>query len=50
MQRIELCEERECAEVESFLADRLYEFNSQATGYFDGKLIGSTSKPAPNRL
>src|SRR5262245_32696095 len=29
-----------CAELGSFLADRIYEFNASATGYFDGLLIG----------
>jgi len=34
-----LLSEAECPELESFLADRIYEFNSQATGYLDGKLL-----------
>jgi ribosomal protein S18 acetylase RimI-like enzyme len=37
---IELCDESECHELEAFLVDRIYEFNAQATGYFDGKLVG----------
>lgn len=37
---VEFCDENECAEVEAFLVERIYEFNSQATGYFDGKLLG----------
>ncbi|WP_136420063.1 GNAT family N-acetyltransferase [Herbaspirillum sp. ST 5-3] len=37
---VELCDEKECVEVEAFLVERIYEFNSQATGYFDGKLLG----------
>lgn len=36
---VALLSEAECPELESFLADRIYEFNSQATGYFDGKLL-----------
>ena len=39
--RIELCEEDdECLELEAFLIDRVHEFNAQATGYFDARLIG----------
>ena len=30
----------ECGELGSFLADRIYEFNANATGYFDGRLLG----------
>jgi len=37
---IELCDERECEQLEAFLVERIYEFNAQATGYFDGRLIG----------
>lgn len=37
---IELYSEDECHELEAFLVDRIHEFNSQATGYFDGRLIG----------
>ena len=29
----------ECEELGAFLADRIYEFNSKATGYFDGMLL-----------
>lgn len=36
---IEFHDESECAEIESFLADRIYEFNAAATGYFDGRLL-----------
>lgn len=31
-----------CQELESFLADRIYEFNSEATGYQDGRPLGLT--------
>ncbi|HEY8084721.1 MAG TPA: GNAT family N-acetyltransferase [Methylophilaceae bacterium] len=41
-QIIPMLEEAECQALESFLADRIYEFNSSATGYFDGKLIGGS--------
>lgn len=37
---IELCHESECQKLEAFLADRVYEFNARATGYFDGRLVG----------
>ena len=33
-------DERECERLEAFLVERIYEFNAQATGYFDGRLIG----------
>ena len=29
----------ECEEFGAFLADRIYEFNAKATGYFDGMLL-----------
>ena len=38
--RIEFCDEVECQELEAFLVERIYEFNAQATGYDDGRLIG----------
>lgn len=34
-----LSTERECEELGSFLADRIYEFNAKATGYSDGLLL-----------
>jgi GNAT superfamily N-acetyltransferase len=37
---VELCDESECLELEALLVERIYEFNAEATGYFDGKLIG----------
>jgi GNAT superfamily N-acetyltransferase len=33
-------DEAECEELGSFLADRIYELNANATGYFDGMLFG----------
>ena len=33
-------EDDECLELEAFLIDRVHEFNAQATGYFDARLIG----------
>jgi GNAT superfamily N-acetyltransferase len=38
--RVELCDEGECQELDAFLVERIYEFNAQATGYFDGRLVG----------
>jgi GNAT superfamily N-acetyltransferase len=40
--RIELCSENECHELEAFLVERIYEFNAQSTGYFDGRLVGGS--------
>lgn len=37
-----LQDEAQCEELESFLVDRIYEFNSGVTGYFDGRLLGGT--------
>jgi GNAT superfamily N-acetyltransferase len=38
---VELCSERH-AELDSFLAERLYEFNSRMTGLFDGELLAGS--------
>lgn len=32
-------DDRQCEELGAFLADRIYEFNARATGYFDGMLL-----------
>ena len=32
-------DEAQCRELGAFLADRIYEFNAKATGYFDGRLL-----------
>ena len=32
-------DDAECEALGSFLADRIYEFNAKATGYFDGMLL-----------
>jgi len=37
-----LLEEAKCQELEAFLAERIHEFNSEATGYFDGSLLGAS--------
>ena len=38
---VSLSTERECEELGSFLADRIYEFNARATGYSDGLLLAA---------
>jgi GNAT superfamily N-acetyltransferase len=37
-----LLDEDQCAELDAFLAERIYESNAKATGYFDGKLLGGS--------
>jgi len=37
-----LLDEAQCEVLESFLVERIYEFNSHATGYFDGRLVGGS--------
>ena len=39
---VELHPESWCQEIDSFLADRIYEFNARATGYLDGRLLAGT--------
>ena len=34
----------DCQELEAFLAERIYEFNSKTTGYFDGESFGATQR------
>ena len=34
------CREEDCASLDAFLSDRVYEFNSVATGCFDAELFG----------
>jgi len=36
---IQCQDDAECQELGAFLADRIYEFNAKATGYFDGRLL-----------
>jgi hypothetical protein len=31
-----------CQELGAFLADRIYELNAKATGYFDGRLLAGS--------
>jgi ribosomal protein S18 acetylase RimI-like enzyme len=33
-------DDAECETLSTFLTDRIYEFNANATGYFDGRLLG----------
>jgi GNAT superfamily N-acetyltransferase len=37
-----LHDETRCQELGTFLADRIYEFNAKATGYFDGRLLAGS--------
>lgn len=36
---IPLPDEAQCNELESFLIERIYEFNAKVTGYDDGRLL-----------
>lgn len=38
---IELLDDVQCQQLEPFLVERIYEFNSKVTGYFDGMLLGA---------
>ncbi len=42
LQAVALLDETHCEELDAFLADRIYEFNSASTGYIDGKLLGGS--------
>lgn len=37
---VELLDEARCQELEAALVERIYEFNCEATGYRDGRLVG----------
>ena len=37
---VELCDEQDCQNLDAFLVERIYEFNSETTGYSDGRLLG----------
>jgi len=39
---VALLDESQCQSLESFLADRIYEFNSKTTGYLDGRLLAGS--------
>jgi GNAT superfamily N-acetyltransferase len=38
---IALRDDAQCEELGAFLADRIYEFNTEATGYSDGRLLAA---------
>jgi len=42
LQAVALLDETHWEELDAFLADRVYEFNSELTGYIDGKLLGGS--------
>lgn len=37
-----LLDEVQCQELDAFLVERIYEFNSKVAGYFDGRLLGAS--------
>ena len=37
-----LLDDDRCRELDAFLVERIYQFNSDATGYFDGRLLGAS--------
>lgn len=37
-----LIDDDRCRELDAFLVERIYEFNSNATGYFDGRPFGAS--------
>jgi hypothetical protein len=41
-QRIRLHDESEGQALETFLVDRVYEFNARVTSYFDGKWLAGS--------
>ncbi len=42
--RIQLLDEAETLGLHEFLVERIYEFNSETTGYYDGKLFAGTMR------
>ena len=40
----------DCEELEALLSERIYEFNSRATGYFDGESFGAVQKDDSGRI
>ncbi len=40
----------QCNEIEAFLAERIYEFNSNATGLFDGEEFAATIRDSYDRI
>jgi GNAT superfamily N-acetyltransferase len=47
---VTLLDEADTEALESVLIDRLYEFNSEATGHFDGQLIGGSVRADDGEL
>jgi hypothetical protein len=47
---VELHDESRCPEIDSFLADRTYEFNAKATGYADGRCLAGTIQDDTGRI
>jgi len=47
---VALLDGAQCQELESFLADRIYEFNSNATGYSDGRLLAGRVQDAAGEV
>ena len=47
---VELLDEAHCRELDATLVERIYEFNSEATGYTDGKLLGGRVRTEPSEL
>ena len=47
---VELCGEAECAQLEAFLIERIYEFNARVTGYFDARLLGGRTSNEAGEL
>ena len=41
-QTVALLDEAQSQELESFLEERIYEFNSEVTGYLDGRFFGGS--------
>lgn len=51
--RLEVAEpddESRCQDIDSFLADRIYEFNAKATGYVDGRLFAGTIRDSAGEI
>lgn len=43
-------DEAQCQQLEALLADRIYEFNAKATGYFDGRLLAGSVRDAQGQV
>lgn len=40
----------DCRDLDAFLAERIYEFNANATGYFDGESFGAAQRDASGTI